>query len=318
MNGVVTLFAARVLQGLACGMASSSLGAYVVDSAPRQPPWLPALITGSAPMLGIPIGALSSGGLAEFGPAPRILIYEIMAVVLVICAALMVLSPETMPPRRHGALASLWPRLSAPAGKRRLLLAAGAAFVATWSLGGFYQAFGPPVAAEYLGTSSPLVAAAIFSAVMVLNPLGGPIAGRLPSPRALRAGMLLFALAIAGIVVSLHAGMIWSFIAASLVVGAAQGVASTASIRALLLGASADERAGLLATIYLISYCGAAIPGMIAGELARTLTLFQIALGYAALGLVAAAVAIIAVGEPSDAKIGSELREAETPDSRQS
>jgi hypothetical protein len=58
----------------------------------------------------------------------------------------------------------------------------------------------------------------------------------------------------------------------------------------------------LLATIYLISYCGAAIPGMIAGELAKTLTLFQIALGYAALGLVASAVAIIAVGERPDAK----------------
>jgi len=216
----------------------------------------------------------------------------------------MVSSPETMPPGRRGAIASLRPRLSAPAGKRRLLLAAGAAFVATWSLGGFYQAFGPPVAAEYLGTSSPLVAAAIFSAVMILNPLGGPRTIRKKTPRALRAGMLLFALAIAGIVASLHAGMIWSFIAASLMVGAAQGVASTAGIQALLVGASADERAGLLATIYLISYCGAAIPGVIAGELARTLTLFPIALGYAALGLVAAGVAIIAVGERPDVKKG--------------
>jgi hypothetical protein len=65
-------------------------------------------------------------------------------------------------------------------------------------------------------------------------------------------------------------------------------------MRALLAGARAEERAGLLATIYLISYSGAAIPGLVAGRLATRLDLFHIAIGYAALGAVAAGVAIIA------------------------
>ena len=56
MRGVLPLLVARVLQGLACGLASSGLGSYVIDSAPERPRWLPAAITGSAPMLGIPIG----------------------------------------------------------------------------------------------------------------------------------------------------------------------------------------------------------------------------------------------------------------------
>src|SRR3954469_11934032 len=39
MHGVLSLAVARVLQGLACGVASSALGSYVVDSAPRRPRW---------------------------------------------------------------------------------------------------------------------------------------------------------------------------------------------------------------------------------------------------------------------------------------
>jgi MFS family permease len=200
-------------------------------------------------------------------------------------------------PRRRGAIASLRPRLQTPPGAGRLL-AAGAAFVATWSLGGFYQAFGPAVAAEHLGTTNALTAAAIFAAVMILNPLGGPATARLAPKIALRLGMSLFVLALVGIVLSLHAGAIVPLIIASLAVGLAQGAASTAGIRGLLAGAGADDRAGLLATIYLVSYSGAAIPGVVAGRLARTLDLFHIAVGYAALGSVAALLAIIAAQNP--------------------
>ena len=299
MNGLLPLLIARVLQGLSCGLASSALGSYVVDSAPERPRWLPAAITGSAPMLGVPIGALTCGALALYGPAPRVLIYEIMTAVLALCAVLMAMSPETMP-RSRGALASLWPRLQVPAGSGRLVLAAGAASVATWSLGGFYQAFGPSVVAEHLGTTNPLITAAVFSSVMVLNPLGGPLAGRLRPATALRAGMTMFVLALVGIVVSLHAGAIVPFIASSLVVGVAQGAASTGGMRALLTRSQAEERAGLLSTIYLISYGGTAIPGMIAGELASTVDLFQIAVGYAVLGIVAAIIAMIAARNPVD------------------
>jgi MFS family permease len=298
MGGVVTLLIARVLQGLACGLASTALGSYVIDTAPERPRWLPAAVTGSAPMVGIPIGALACGALVLLGPAPRVLIYEITAAVLGLCAVLIAISPETMP-RSCGAIASLRPRLQVPAGSGRLLLAAGSAFVATWSLGGFYQAFGPSVVAEYLGTMNPLVAAAVFASVMVLNPLGAPLAGRLLPATALRAGLVLFVLALAGIVVSLHAGAIAPFIGASLVVGVAQGAASTGGMRALLAYTRPEERAGLLSTIYLISYSGAAIPGMVAGELTTTFDLYQIALGYAALGIAASIVAIVAVRNPA-------------------
>src|SRR4051812_11923274 len=95
MRGALPLLGARVLQGLACGLGSTALGSYVVDSAPARPPWLAAMVTSSAPMVGIPVGALISGALAEYGSAPTTLVYEIVATVLAICVALVAISPET-------------------------------------------------------------------------------------------------------------------------------------------------------------------------------------------------------------------------------
>jgi MFS family permease len=295
VHGSWSFMAGRILQGLACGMAPTSLGAYVADTAPTHRRWLAAAIIGSAPMVGVSLGAVLSGALAEYGPAPRTLAYQMIAAGLGICAVLVALSPETVR-RTPGALVSLLPRLRVPAGSRRLFLATAAAIVATWSMGGFYQAFGPLIIAEQLGTANALVAAVGFSCVMVLNPLGTPIAGRWSPVASVRGGMAVFIVALLGIVLALRAGAIVPFLVATLAVGPAQGAASTGGIRALLSRATPEERAGLLSTIYLVSYGGAALPAIVARELVNVFSLTQLAQAYAALGLVAAVIAMIAIG----------------------
>ena len=299
-HGVHHLMAARLLQGLAVGIAASALGSYAIDSAPERPRWLAAAVTGSAPIVGVPTGALLSGALVGYAPAPRVLVYLVMTALLACCIVLVALSAETVP-RRQGALASLRPRLQVPAGSSRLLLAAGAVFVATWSFGSFYQSFGPAATAQWLGTTNPLVNAVVFSSVMVLGPVGGPLTGRLAPAIGLRLAMVLFMLAVIGAVASLAHGAVLPFIAASLVAGFAQGAASTSGIRALLAGTQLEERAGLLATIYLIAYSAGAFPGIIAGQLTGRFDLLQIAMGYAALGVAASLVAILAARNPSAA-----------------
>jgi hypothetical protein len=69
-------------------------------------------------------------------------------------------------------------------------------------------------------------------------------------------------------------------------------------MRALLARANPAERAGVLSAIYLISYGGAAIPGLIAGQLSRTLSLFDIALGYGGLAAVACVITLVTAREP--------------------
>ncbi len=295
VEGTASLLAGRMLQGLACGVASSALGAYAVDSAPARLRWLAALVSSSAPMTGLTIGALACGVLMQIAPWPSQLVYVLLGGLLVLCAVLVLMSAETAP-NRPGALASVVPRLHVPAGCGRLLLATGAAIVGTWSLGSYYQTFGPAMVVEHLGVRSPVVVAAAFASVMVLNPVGGPIVRRWSPVHAMRAGMTLFMLAVLAIVVTVHAGAVLPFLVASLMLGLSQGVAVTGGMRALLDRTEVGDRAGLLALIYLVSYCAAAIPSMVGSLLVRWVEPFTLTLGYAAFSLASATVALWAAG----------------------
>jgi MFS family permease len=296
-QGPVPLFTARLLQGLSSGLASTALGAFVVDTSRDRPGWLAAAITGTGPMMGVATGALTCGALVQYAPAPKVLIFLVVMVALAVSFLLVLMSPETVA-RSPGVLRSTKPQLQVPRGSGRLVLTAGAAAVATWSMGGFYQAYGPAVVKSYLGTGNALVAAAVFAAMLVLTPFGGPIAARMSPATGVRTGMALFLAGLAGLVWSLEAGAIWPFVAASLVIGLAQGIASTGALRALLAMAAPHERAGLLSTLYVVSYAGAAFPGIVAFAVAANMELRDIALGYAAVALAGAIVAVTTARNP--------------------
>ncbi|MGN7200426.1 MFS transporter [Arthrobacter sp. SAFR-044] len=297
MTGVHTtpaLLVARLLQGLGSGPAASGMGAYVFDTARGKPAWLPAMITGSGPMLGIPLGALFAAVLVETAPLPRVLPFVVIAAVLAVLGVGLLFAPETSTPA-PGARRSLRPQISVPDGAGRLVFAVGAAFVGTWCIGGFYQAFAPTITTDNLGSDSVLVAAAVFSSIMIAAPLGGPIAGRLGPRRAIRIGSIIFTLAVLGALLALWAGAIIPFLISSLLGGIAQGVVASGGTRTILEHTPARQRGATLSTIYVISYTGAAVPALIAGRLAGLITLPQLFAGYAGLVAIAAAIAILAL-----------------------
>lgn len=292
-----TLVLARLLQGIACGMASSSLGSFAVDLAPARPTWLPALVTGTVPPVAVPVGALASGALATFGPAPRLTVFLVLVTALAICTLLLLRCTETVA-RRPGALAALVPRVAVPTGARRALPGVAAALLASWSVGGYYQAFGPGITADQLGTDSPLVIAVVFGSMVLLAPVGAALTGRLAPLPTMRIGALGFALAITAAMAALAAGSIAPFLIASFVGGAAQGASAAAGMRLLLPTAAATERAGLLAAVFLISYASAATPGLVAGQLSAWFDPVQLGAGYAGLAL-AAALLCLAIARPA-------------------
>jgi MFS family permease len=159
-------------------------------------------------------------------------------------------------------------------------------------------AFGPSVTADQLGTTSPLIAVAVFASFNAPSALGAAFAGRSAPATTQRADMAGFLLAVIVVLISLGFGAVVPFIVASAVAGVAMGAAFAGSMRALLRTAGPAERAGLLSAIYLISYSGAALPNFIAGQLSITMTLFHIALGYGALAALACAVTLAAARTP--------------------
>jgi hypothetical protein len=75
----------------------------------------------------------------------------------------------------------------------------------------------------------------------------------------------------------------------------------------LLPEALPQQRAGLLALIYAISYTGSAVPSLIAGQASRTVSLPTITAGYAILaGIVWLGTLLAARNPPLKASLGTQ------------
>ncbi|GAB3395808.1 MFS transporter [Humibacter soli] len=296
---VAVLVVGRSMMGLGAGLASSSLTAYIVDSAPRKPTWLASVASSQTVMLGLAIGAVASGALIQFAPWPRDLTFILVIVLLLASAAWIAASPETAP-RTPGALRSLRPRVSVPAQVRHLVPVAAAVIVATWATGSFYQAFVPGIVEGQLHTKSPLVLGLVFAAYMAPSALGAPISGRFSPAVGQRLGMVGFLVGMIGAITAITTDTLALFIVATVVAGASQGIATSATTRGLLHGSRVHDRAPIFSAIYLLSYAGATIPALIAGQLTGIFTLSQIAIGYGVLALVATAITALAARNPRD------------------
>lgn len=296
VDGLVPLVLGRALQGVACGLASTALASYVVDAAPERPRWLAAAAAAGAPLIGQTVGALGAGVLVQYGPYPFQLSYLVAMGLLVVFAVLIAVARETRPPAprasRH-AVASLRPHVSMPAAARPLMPAAALVFAATWSMGAFYQTFGPTAVAEGLGTDNTVVATVVFAAYMAPNAIGGPLSGRFSPVGAQRFGIVTFAIAAIGLVAGFGTGTTWLVLVASLVAGTAHGLAFTGCLRTLLIQVGPEQRSGFLATVYLIAYCGAALPSLVAGQVSRVVALPTVAAGYAGLAILAAVATVL-------------------------
>ena len=291
------LIAGRLLMGLGAGLASSSLTSYIVDAAPARPAWLASVASSQTVMLGLAVGAIASGALVQFGPWPRDLVYLVVIGLLLLSIALVAVSPETAVPT-PGAWRSLRPRVRVPARVRRLLPVAAAVFLATWATGAFYQAFVPALVEDQLHTRGPLVLGLVFAAYMGPSALGAPLGGRFTPAAAQRLGMIAFLAGMTGIITAIATGTLALFITATILAGASQGIAISAATRGLLYGNTLADRAPIFSAIYLLSYSGATIPALIAGQLSTTFSLPQIALGYGGLALVATLFTALAARDP--------------------
>ena len=291
------LIAGRLLMGLGAGLASSSLTSYIVDTVPTRPAWLASVASSQTVMLGLAVGAISSGALVQFGPWPRDLIYLVVIGLLLLSIALIAVSPETAVPT-PGAWRSLRLRVRVPGRVRHLVPVAAAVFLATWATGAFYQAFVPALVEDQLHTRSPLILGLVFAAYMGPSVLGAPLGGRFSPAAAQRVGMIAFVAGMIGIITAITTGTLALFIVATIVAGASQGIAISAATRGLLHGSTLADRAAIFSVIYLLCYSGATIPALIAGQLSNTFSLPQIALGYGSLALIATLFTVIAARNP--------------------
>ena len=304
VDATAVLLVARSVQGLATGLGVAALAAFVVDLQPANRPGLGGSVASAAAPGGLAIGALASGVLVAYGPLPLTLVYLVFAGFLVVAALAVVMIRETAT-KTPGALRSLQPSFAVPAGTRALFAAACACFIASWALGGYYQALGPSVAADILGVTNPLAGGLVLASLTGASGVAGLLAVRLQAQHALIGGLTALVAGLVGVVVALNLQATVGFFIASGLAGVGFGTSFSGAMRLILTGRSTAERAGVLSAAYLVSYLGSAAPSFLAGLVIPTWGLMTVTTVYAALVVVLALIsgaAAIALRSPTTAR----------------
>ncbi|PVZ20486.1 Predicted arabinose efflux permease, MFS family [Pseudomonas sp. URIL14HWK12:I9] len=270
------LIAARVLQGFATGMATSVLGAALVDRDAAAGPLLNSL----TPMFGMAAGALGCSLLVEYGPWPLRLVYAVLGSIFFLQVLLLAWLPESVS-RAPGALASLKPAVQVPVQARAALWRALPVDVACWALGGFFLSLAPLLVRGTTGLHSPLLPGALVATLTLAGAAAIYTLRNRPATGVLRLGTGLLASGLVLLLLAVHSGMAALFFFATLVAGAGFGSGFLGAVRSVIPLAHAHERAALMAAFYVLSYLAFCVPALVAGLLVKALGLVATADAYA-------------------------------------
>ena len=289
-DSVDWLLAARVLQGVATGIATSALSAGLLDLHRERG----AVVNSVAPMIGLGVGALGASALAQFAPAPTRLVFDLLLVVFALQALAALYLPETVE-RRAGAWRSLKPSMAIPAQARTTMWQVLPVNTAQWALGGFYLSLGPTLARIVTHDDSPMIGGALI-ATLVLSSAAAILAVRHRTARwALAAGAAALAIGVGVTLAGVQLESTAAFFFGTLIAGLGFGAALSGSMRSLVPLAAPHERAGLMSSYFVLSYLAFSVPAIAAGLFAGRYGLQATALGYGLAVMVMAAAALLAM-----------------------
>jgi MFS family permease len=264
-HDVDVLFTARIVQGLATGVATGALSAALIDLQPAERPHLGALASAAAPPLGLAAGALGSGLLVQYGPDPLRLVYWLLVGVFALAIAATLAAPETVAASKGGWASALRPRVGVPHVARGVFVAGTPILVATWALGGLYLSLGPSLAASLLHSSSHLTGGLVIAALTATGALTAiALRGQVPE-RVMLGGALMLALGVGVTLISLNGHESALFFAGTVVAGIGFGAGFSGAFKTITILAPPAERAGLIAAVYVLSYLGFSLPAIAAG-----------------------------------------------------
>ena len=123
--------------------------------------------------------------------------------------------------------------------------------LSAWALGGFYLSLMPSLMIAATGVRSPLIGAAVVSALMVSGGLSSYATRTLDAGTTVRASAASLAIGIVITLFAIAAGSPVGMVFGTIVAGVGFGASYGASLRVLLPLASAHERAGLLSAYFV-------------------------------------------------------------------
>jgi len=284
-DGLVLLFAGRLLSGLSVGIVTGAATAAVVEVAPR--PWSGAAtsIATAVNVLGLGLGPVVSAVVAEASLAPLHAPYLLHLLLLVPAAAVTWGQPETAGARRAPgaargdgrAPAPVWrPHLlrpTVPPSVRSAFVPAAIAGFAGFAVFGLFTAVAPRLLVEELAVQDVVAANAVVGLPFLTSALAQVVTGSLPARRALPVGSAVLAVGAVLLVVGLATEHLAVFLVAAVLLGLGHGTAFRAGVASVRSASPPGQTGEVVSTLFVVLYVAISLPVVAVGALALALDL---------------------------------------------
>ena len=267
-SSVAWLVAARVVSGIAVGLATPAAGAAIAELEPHGDLHRASLLTAVVTVGGLGIGPLASGVLAEYTSAPRTVPWAAYLGVLAAAAVALFFVPETMT-ERPGAM-SLMPRLThLPADMRFTFVRATATAVAAFSAIGFFSSLVPSLLKSALGRPNHALGGLVVFSLFAATAIGQVGGRRLGRRRAIAPGLVLTAIGLAVVAVGFSDASIALVVLGAILGGLGAGLAVMGGLGLLNAACPPEHRAEILSAYFTVTYLSSALPVIAAAFMAQ-------------------------------------------------
>ncbi|MFC4082203.1 MFS transporter [Amycolatopsis samaneae] len=268
--GLAGLLTGRFLTGLGVGLMAASATAYLADLDRRARPHvtapkLPGLVAAGASLGGLALGPVVAGALAEWLPDPLRTPYVVLGLLVLVCLALVLVTPETVDPAVTPPAAA--PRTNLRAGHRAVFTGASLFGFAAFGASGVFSSVGALVIRNDLGIHDVFVGGMATFAVFGASATAQLALGGLGTRALTSLGVLCYLGGLAATSVSIARPSLGLFLAAAAVTGAGAGMLFKTGLSLSTASAVPASRAGVLSVFFVVAYLGMGVPSVLFGLL---------------------------------------------------
>jgi predicted MFS family arabinose efflux permease len=285
-KGLVVLIVARLLTGVATGLAAGTAITYLIElrlSADPNASIIPARNIGTAITVGgLGIGPLIAGCLAEWASWPLTLPYLVFLVLAAFGLAGLLFVPETSPPTAQRST----PNGVARTRPARLPAPAGAGTLAAFAASGLFAGLAGLILAETFGHTSHALAGTTLFLVFTCGVVSQLATTRLRASQVLALGTLSMLVGLVSLVVSvrLSSPSLALFLISGALIGAGVGAVFKGTTGIVLEAAAPQDRLAMTSKLLIALYVGLSIPVVGAGiALNQGASIANTVLGFALL-----------------------------------
>jgi MFS family permease len=261
--GLTGLLVARVISGFSVGLTTATATAYLAELHLRAHPDAnrrrAQILAIAVNLGGIGFGPLIAGLLAQYAPAPLILPYVVVAIVLTGLAMAVLATPETVDssvdrPRWHPQ------RVVVPVDARRQFFAACFAGLATFAVYGIFSSLVPRFLADTMGITSHAVAGLVAFTVFASGALAQVVVSPLKPDALLRVGSPILLVGLVLLVTGMWTATLTLFMIGAVLTGVGAGLIFRGAMSTVSEHAPDGSRAEVLAGFFLGVYVGLSVP----------------------------------------------------------